>query len=110
MIFSVVFYLGGFTKLYNYGKEQIKERQRRIKEDALLRQSEAAADGDAAKVANDTAKNMEELSDDDLNFGGNGALRDDVAVHEGGRQSRPGSMEQPGARKNMIKKSRVEQY
>jgi hypothetical protein len=53
---------------------------------------------------------MEELSDDDLNFGGNGALRDDVAVHEGGRQSRPGSMEQPGARKNMIKKSRVEQY
>lgn len=25
MIFSVVFYLGGFTKLYNYGKEQIKE-------------------------------------------------------------------------------------
>lgn len=26
MIFSVVFYLGGFTKLYNYVREQIKER------------------------------------------------------------------------------------
>lgn len=86
MIFSVVFYLGGFTKLYNNAREQIKERQRRIKEEALLRQSEAAAEGEAAKIgANDTAKNMEELSDDDLNFGGNGALRDDAAVHEGGR-------------------------
>ena len=53
---------------------------------------------------------MEELSDDDLNFGGNGALRDDAAVHEGGRESRPGSMENPGARRNMIRKSRVEQY
>ena len=110
MIFSVVFYLGGFTKLYNYLKTEFKERQRRMKEDQLLRQSEAAGEGDAAKAgANDTAKNMEELSDDDLNFGGNGALKDDAAVHEGGRQSRPGSMEQ-GARRNMIKKSQIEQY
>ena len=110
MIFSVVFYLGGFTKLYNFMREYIKEYQRKRKEDALLRQSEAV-EGDAAKLGgNDTAKNMEELSDDDLNFGGNGALRDDGAVHEGGRQSRPGSMENPGARRSMIKKSRVEQY
>ena len=38
----------------------------------------------------DTDKSIEELSDDDLSFMPQG---DDPGVHEGGRESRPGSQE-----------------
>lgn len=96
LILCVVLYLDGFTTLYNYIKEQNAERKRLAQEAALLKNNNTNKANDqlangAGKRAGDmdTQKSMDDLSDDDLGFIANG--RDEAAVHEGGRQSRPGS-------------------
>ena len=100
LILSVILYLDGFCALYRYILEQRAERERFAKEEAQLKKNgqigaNGALGGDkklGKKGEQDTQKSIDEYSEEDGNFIAPGIEGNDhPAIHEGGREQRPGS-------------------